>query len=332
MSAPSGPIPNARFTIKTPPIIEAFEDFSTLIEFRDPGGYFVAPQRWGKTRAARYLCKALVKTFGPIPHLFVPLRESIKKGAIAFFSYLLNQAKYRYVHSAHRTETDLRNLFTECVATRARRSRHKMFLLVVDEAQLLTLEQWGFLFNISNEIDALGLNLVVLLVGQPKLVDAREKLLDDGREEIVERFLQRRLRFRGLVTCSELEFVLKALDEMEMPPGSGRRYLSHWCPLAVEGGWRLSSEAAAFWSEFKQLYNESNVRVVELPMTYVINSVNRFLVAVSKVDSVDLKRPDGIHKSSVSSSGVAASIVSTRRRQEKKKPTNTSGARVDEAA
>lgn len=323
--APRNTIPNARFVLKTPPIVEALEDFLTLVEFRDTGGFLVAPQRWGKTRAARYLCASLAATFGPIPFVNVPLRSSMQKGPTAFYSFLLSQANYRHAKAKGRDDDDLRNLFTELVATRAKRSRHKMFVLVIDEAQELTPEQWGFLFNISNEVDTFRVNLVVLLVGQPGLQDAVAKLLTANHEEIVERFLLRQLRFRGLTSASELKFVLQALDELKLPNGDGRPYLSNWCPLAFDGGWRLANQADRLWEEFSQLYEKAGLKVVELPMTYVMNSVNRLLRDISKVDSRTLILPVDAHSRCVGGSGIATSIGSAKRRRSKTRGGQASG-------
>lgn len=307
----------SRFRIKTPPIMEALEDVRSLIEFRDTGGFMVAPQRWGKTSAAKYICLAITALFGHIPTIFVPMRSPIKAGGNSFFKFILTQARHKYANRAGRTETDLRNLTTECIVTRARRSKHKMLILVIDEAQLLTLEQWGFLFNISNEVDAHDLSLLVLSIGQSRLLKAAEGLLNDNREEISERFLQRRIRFRGLQTEAELKFVLQQLAKVEMPPGSGTLLLSRYLPKAMEGRWSIDQESGKLWTEFVAVYGDLGLKTVELPMTYVFNAINRFLLMASRADAVSLSLPDDFHRKCVRESGVSASINSALRREKK---------------
>lgn len=307
---------NARFILKTPPIAEALEDLLALIKFRDTGGYLVAPQRWGKTRAAKYLCATMKFILGEIPIVFVPLRGNIKRGASSFFSFLLNQARYRYSASKGRTETDLRNLFTRCVVSRGKRTPHKLFVLVVDEAQLLTVEQWIFLFNISNEADSFGVSLVVIAVGQLPLLKHADHLLNEGREEIVERFLHRQLRFRGLLSADDLKFVFDGLDKLdELSQKSPGKYLSRFCPRAIEAGWALATEADRFWNAFEEVFQEHKLKATELPMTYVINAVNRLLLSLATIDSDQMVVTDDLIKQSVSRSGIVFSIASAKKRE-----------------
>lgn len=279
----------------------------------------VSPQRWGKTSAAQYIVSAVIQIHGKIPTLFVPMRKDVKSGVMPFFRYLLTLARYQYTANRGRTESDIRNLFTNCVVTRGRRSRHKMFILVIDEAQLLTVQQWNYVFNICNEADALGVNVFVLSVGQPKLLTTEAKLLIEGQEEISERFLQRNIPFRGIRSAEELRSVFSEIDQTCIRRNSSELLVAQYCPIAFSGGWRLSGEAIAFWNAFSAIYSQYQITKIELPMTYLFNAMNQFLITMSSQDVVNWVLPQDIHTRCVEKSGIVSSITSLIRRNKSTK-------------
>lgn len=306
-------VPRVKFKLKTPPIEEALNEFINLLQFRETGAYLIAPQRWGKTYAAKYLCRAMQSLVGPISWRIIPMRK-MKPGAHSFFGFLLTQLQYRYHWKKRMTEGEVRNLVTNCIASRGRASDLRLFVLVFDEAQLLTTEHWVYIFNIANEVDAFEVDLVVLTVGQMSLMNTKKDLLLDEREEITERFLQREIPFRGLQSPRELAVVLNRAQDAPIDKNSALGYVDLFLPRAAAAGWRLSSVADALWAAFVAVYEEAGLSTVDLPMTYVMSTVRRLLVALSHVDSESINVPSDMLRSSVVSSGINASIRSAKQR------------------
>jgi hypothetical protein len=169
----------------------------------------------------------------------------------AFFKNFLTTVK----HTKFNGETfDLRLRVSNRLVDDARASGLDISVLLIDEANALSIQDFLFLKDIDNTLTNEGVKLVTIMMGQhPDFDGVLGRLHEEHRLDLVARFTIRRTKFRAYSSVQDLSAVLKGIDEAEFPPDSGVTWTQYFFPLAFLAGFRLENEASNLESALRKV-------------------------------------------------------------------------------
>jgi Cdc6-like AAA superfamily ATPase len=166
--AGSHPIETTRYLLPTPSIDTSYDAVLQWIENRVPGGMIYGKPRLGKTRAIQYLSRLLAEKFGVnFPVVIVPCRDYKIPSETTFFEDLLRAAGHALYKSGKAAAK--RDRLIEYLSEKVELSLQNRLVIVLDEAQKLHEQQYKWLIDVHNELDARDVATIVLLVGQDEL-------------------------------------------------------------------------------------------------------------------------------------------------------------------
>lgn len=199
----------------------------------------------------------------------------------AFFQYLLRCVKHKHYRSGNRG--DKRDRLSEYLISRAQRSKLRTFILFFDEAHRLTIDHYDWLLSVANELDAKGLRLFCLLVGQAPLLDVKAALSETNEDQLVERFMLGEFAFRGIHSATEAAGCLGSFDATVYPVGGGKRFPEHYAPELCESGFHLQDIGQLFWEAFCDTWTSAKLQgTPTVPMAYFTRAMLRLLEELAK--------------------------------------------------
>ncbi|MBV1777456.1 ATP-binding protein [Burkholderiaceae bacterium DAT-1] len=287
--SPEHPIATQEYAVFTPPINELIETFGNWINRMESGGYTSGPSRFGKTRGVKwYVRSALEERFNAsIPLVIWVRRPDMHVSEAEFWKDLLLASKFQFIDPMKITNkrAGLRELFRNRMVSLAKTANSNYIVLLIDEAQDVTLREWQWLLGLQNILDLDGYRLSVFSIGTHQIGYQHDYLAKTGNAHIAARFFLLYSRFHGLRSLDELRFVLEGYDqESEWPAGSGKSYLHYFAPGQFMAGHRLSACADVLWQalndllplEFKRFYEKRSLEI-EIPMKHVAQAVEEVL-------------------------------------------------------
>lgn len=206
------PVITGGFTIPTPPIQRAFRLMCQTITSGAPGSAFVAFPRFGKTWAARYCQQMLDKTFPNLPVIRFHAHHE-RRSQQRFYTDLLQQSGFGDGRLRPRTEARDQLVRAWWVHTQSRSA--KILVLIGDEMQCLTRDDFSSLIDITNDLQVLEVSTIMLSFGQPELAALRAVFRETHRGDIIGRFMSRVFAFDGLSCVAELRDVMSYYDDPE---------------------------------------------------------------------------------------------------------------------
>jgi type II secretory pathway predicted ATPase ExeA len=310
------------FTVKTEPVQRVLLWLAKLVTDGGTGGTVIGLFRQGKTLAIRWALHSLSRFLDPderysIPWFFVPLRNPDLLGdkAASFFRYLLRQAKHEHYKDGR--ADDRRDAFVEMLTSRAQRSPFRCVILVFDEAHILRIEHLGWIHSVVNELEDLGMRLIVILIGNSGLEIRKNELIAAKRGEIAARWLIDPMQFSGLSSEEELRLCLDQFAAVRYPPNSALVFPQLYAPGACGSGFQLKSLAGGLWTRFDSRWQALGMGAhTEVPMKPFTAAVVLTLKAMNKsggntkpdpkmldaaVDECGYVGLIGLHKASIAS-------------------------------
>lgn len=276
------PVVRQEYAVYTPPIDDMIARLGDWIDQQKPGGYIYGPSRFGKSRGIKWHVRsALEERFRTRLPLVMWLRvPDVQTSEADFWHQLLLAARFRFVdpHRA-RKKAEGRYLFYQQLVTLARSARSNYVVLLIDEAQDLSLREWKWLVGLQNRLDWDGYRLSVFSIGSHQMGYQHDFMARTGNAHVAARFFVAHTRFHGLASMDELAYVLQGYDRAsEWPKGSGVTYLQYFAPQAFARGLRLAECAPQFWQALGELCPPGLDRHSrEFPMQHVAQAVESAL-------------------------------------------------------
>ncbi|MDI1309327.1 MAG: ATP-binding protein [Methylotenera sp.] len=295
------------FLIKTPQAALYLKLMSSWLTTGSQGAIIYGRPRLGKTSATRWTLHMLPEIIGRFPVVEIPVRGQFVASEKAFFQHLLTCIKHR--HAMIGTAGDKRDRFSQWLINRAIRSPINGAVLFLDEAQLLQNQHYDWLVNISNELDKNGCRLFCLLVGQTELIEKKNELINEGREQIVGRFMVREHEFVGLVSEKDIISILNEFDHTIYPSGSDKLFAESFIPLGIHSGFKLASLGPGMWQTFEKLWLEQGLfGQINIPMHYFTSALISTLNIMVSKDKCNLSISHDVLVNAVSASGFKESL------------------------
>lgn len=258
------PIFTGEYSILTSEVRSAIEVVKKTIANRIPGIIIYGDPRIGKTKAITLIKEALLKEYGESLPIFIHLMTDHAHTLPVFFRELLLDLGCSNHDKG--TGVDKKERAVGFLAEKGLTTSLKKVILFIDEANCLTEKEYNWLIDIDNRLKKVGVNITVILVGTPTIMDLRSNFVSSRKTQIIGRFMVKAYTFSGIKNIKDLQICLSWYDigdGCEYPVTSGISYTNFFFPVAFKSGMRLSAEAGTLNKLLKKEYH-----INEIPMMY----------------------------------------------------------------
>jgi hypothetical protein len=239
----------------------------------------------GKTFATRYLMSLLPASLG---HTAAAVHWSIsapgagaKRTERSFLQERMIQSGCNSI--AHRDVAVLWRRLLAHLADLAVSNGSRWIVIMVDEAQNLTFEEYNRLIHCFNGLEALKVKPFFMLVGQPELANASTTWKETNGMQVIGRFFTRSYWFRG-IRPEDVAIVLQCFDELG---NDGVRISSQLMSVLLGTDWHMGNWGPQFKEALQTLMAAHNiVRGLRVPMQMLRSALLLLLdrVVAQKMD------------------------------------------------
>lgn len=284
------PLMTRAILFPTAPIRDLYLAIRRVVVLRETGCCFTAPSGVGKSCAL-----AVVDTMlrAQMPGLCV-LRHDAQNVQVpsirAFFKHFLHTVR----HPELRGETyDLRVRLVSWLVDEGRYSGLNLVVLMIDEAQVMTIQDFNFLKDVFNELDKEGVQLITIMMAQdPDFMQVIDRLKHAGRLDLIARFAMRVLPFRPFNSAVDLSEVLDCIDTAIYPDGSEITWTEFFFPTAFSAGFRLKGELNPFMQAITDNAPKSKPVRFNYPARQVFVAIRSFMLDNAGADSASMAIPN----------------------------------------
>ena len=235
----------------------------------------------GKSYASAYLSMHQQWLTQPAPTCWISIPRRTKATDNVFYKVIQGGLKLSYYPTAD--AIDRLTQIVDRISSDCKRANTRRFILFIDEAQRLSVDDYDFLANIDDAVGLDGYRLFCVLVNQS---DDTRGFGKNGHGRIttmpphvIRRFFMAEHIFRGLVGLSEIAHALSRYDAAEH---DGVAFSAYFAPRAHAQGWRLANQAKDFVSALNEIRNEAQITGTnDLAMMIFELAVKRLLVNVA---------------------------------------------------
>lgn len=235
-----------------------------------PGFTVYGPQRGGKTSSITAAAKLLPEFLGyPVAVFIWSIPGFCPKSERDFFQERLKQSGYGI--TSQRDSAVLRARLFDYMQQAASHLSTRRVVVMVDEAQNLEREHYGYLIHCYNELERRGLKPFFVLVGQPELRSAISAFCNTEDQQIIGRFFVRTYQYLGI----HLDDIAAVLQAFDTPVEEGDISVSERVlPAHHARGWRLEQLASVIREALELLLRQHNIEEeLRMPMQYLRSTV-----------------------------------------------------------
>ena len=262
------------------------EQVGDWIEQRRPGGYVHGMSRVGKSRCVQYFLKAILSERFDLqmPIVIVNHLSEMQRSPRYFWRQILRATNFEFTENLMTSSrVDCGYICKERFIALANSAEGNRVILLIDEAQDMSLNEWKLLVGLQNELDYSGYLLSVFSVGSHQMSYKHEYMAHSGNAHVASRFLAANTRFHGLQGCDELEYVLRGYDEGASWPAGGQiSFHQHFSPASFSSGKRLADCAPKLWRALGELLPQTSHRNVEFPMQHISMTAEAMLMQLAR--------------------------------------------------
>lgn len=256
------------------PEIEKLNRFITAsVRMQSRGCAVMGQQCNGKSFATRYLMDLLPESLG---HTTAVVRWSIsapgagaKRTERSFLQERMLQSGCTAI--AHRDIAVLWHRLLAHLADLAIASGSRWIVIMLDEAQNLTFEEYNRLIHCFNGLEDRRVKPFFMLVGQPELATASTTWKEANGMQVIGRYFTRTYWFRGIAP-EDIGIVLQCFDEQD---GEGGKRLSAKLMPQIEGmDWHMGHWGTQFREALQTLMTAHNItKGLRVPMQMLRSSL-----------------------------------------------------------
>lgn len=292
--------------LPTTPIRTFYKVVKRAVVLREMGIWLAAPSGVGKSSALDMVVELMTASMPTLLVLKHNMLNQQMPSIRAFFKNFLATLR----HYEQKGETsDVRQRLVNTLIDDARVRGSSMVLLMIDEAQAMTIQDFKFLKDVSNALEQENVQLVTILMGQdPDLSELIIELRRARRLDLISRFALQRIEFVGYSCVDHLREILREIDTAIYPIGTEYTWTSYFFPRAYESGFRLENEAQAF---FKAIVDATPKKLEGLciPARQTFLAIRTFVYANSKRDTCNMHLPEDAWKSTVAYARIADAML-----------------------
>lgn len=292
--------------LPTAPINELFLAIHRVVVLRETGCCFTGHSGIGKS-CALDVVEAMLQI--QMPGLCVVKHDTHSQqvpSIRAFFKHFLTTIK----HSQLRGETfDLRQRLVNWLVDEAKLSGLNMIVLLIDEAQGMKMQDFNFLKDVFNDLNKEGVQLITILMAQaPDFAEVVATLKRERRLDLIGRFAMRILPFRAYNSATDLEQILRGIDEAVFPEGSGITWTEFYFPKAFQTGFRLVGQLNDFMKAITASAPKTRPMRFDFPARQAFVAIRTFMMDYAGSDGENMLVPVDAWKTVVAYAKIADSM------------------------
>ncbi len=268
----------SQIIITTPMISELHTTLKHWVWCGFTGGLISGDARLGKTQAIRSLSDAIPDRNGdPIPICRVVYGKRDVKTIRSTYYRISKSIGKSYPKSA--TADDMLSDLLIYFADTAVKNQNRKVVVIVDEAQELTIEQMSVFAELYNELEEIGTHIAIFFVAnRDRFKPLAEKILLQENRFIRERFFNYIHMFYGIRSLSELKQCLAIYDKtIVKTSGTTCTLTNYYCPKAHKTGFILQDIAEPLWTLWSDNYG-NRFGYDSWGMTYFIRTISIILM------------------------------------------------------
>lgn len=262
------------FLIPTRQICDLHAQVDEWIQTNSCGGIVWGPSRAGKSSAISYISKTLKGAYGTELPVYVFTATNHVATQKAFYERLL--MALGHPDASKGTANQMRQRLVNRITMAALNTKYKLACLFIDEAYLLTTNEYTWLCDLYNELAINNIQLTCLLVSTREILDVKKGFIQAGKQQIVQRLMLKEAEFHGIESLPDLHVCMNALDRNFVPQGYDEPIcLSEtYFPDAYKDGKALASFAPAFWTALQNLRKANHINANYMTMKCFMDSVS----------------------------------------------------------
>jgi hypothetical protein len=179
------------------------------------------------------------------------------------------------------------------------------FVLLIDEIQALLIPEYEHLQFLQNELALQGIGMTVIGFAQTQVNDSITLLREQGRPELLVRFLN---EVYDLPHCTNVGWLTETLtffdEKMTYPSNIKCTYTEFFLPLAFAGGFRLADSAKLIFFKMEQAIREASLKL--FPTAHVLEVCRLILIRAKKLDHAGFELPQDVVKAAVAEANLAS--------------------------
>jgi hypothetical protein len=281
--APRHPVLDSSYVIDTGEVRRFYDVVYDYILARKSGLYIYGKYRVGKSKAIEYSISELEALFPFMAFAVFDGERNPHQHKSSFCRDVLESWNYPWQQKQNSSKVLERYMMTRAVQAGGR-----VFVLFVDEAQMLTVMHYRYLLETWNALRTQGFILVTILVGQESLQLIAKLTQEEDHGAVVARFFTKAYAMGGLRSEEELGAYLRAYDEkLVYPAGSGWSYSRFFLQKAYDSGWRLTSSSATLWTLMKETLKPGARELLQhgFRLDIVTDTIHNFLLDAMQTDA-----------------------------------------------
>lgn len=270
------------FIIQTKAIKELDQKLEDLLARGACGAIVVSRTRVGKTCGAIYVKKRFQECYGED---FPVIMWDVTDHAVTqknFYSTLLTAMGVP--HKTNSTALTLRERTLNELVLRANNTIFHKVVIMIDEAWRFAENDFSWLMDLYNVLRRSDIQLTCFMFGTWELRELKETFKRNGKNQIVERFMNNEYQFFGIRESAELGLCLFALDNVNTvnPEGEGDSLKEFYFPNAGRND-TFYSLMDDYWKAFQNIKIKYGITAPDIPMEYVMESFKILLTSYGKL-------------------------------------------------
>lgn len=238
-------------TLLTAPSVEFEQNLTRWLWTGASGAVVMGAARMGKTTALDELSQRICDRRQRSVPLF---RMSMPRRDTSTITSVFRQLCWPVGLQVGRRQTadDLAMSYLHCMADAADKFGVAQIVLLVDECQRLSPDQFDVFAELYDRLRMIKKFLLTVFIGNDRETHLlTEKMNSDAYAHIRGRFFRERWTFHGLRSVKEVRYCLGQYDNLQHPFDTDRSIVQGVLPETIDTGFRLSSAAPMFWQVFR---------------------------------------------------------------------------------
>lgn len=226
----------------SPPLRRTYDEIRLPTYLNEKGCWIGASSQAGKTKALEY-CEAALKM--ELPNAVVLRLNMHILPAATKRSFPIRLLQRLGIEQSSIDTTKLRIKLAKTIGDRLANAAQKLCILLLDESQAMTISDFYFLKDLSNDLLPWGVSLLTFVFGEtPKMSNIVDQLQNGDEQGLAERFVRRELRLHTYDSTSDFHDLLQQMDEIRFEVFGSMSVTQYFLGSAFHRGFRFATEAA----------------------------------------------------------------------------------------
>jgi hypothetical protein len=249
---------------------------------KQQGLCFTAKSGTGKT-SAMFFAKEYLEQEIPGLVVYNHFSENYQVPSIrAFFKNFLKTVGHSQLTGE---TTTMRMRLVNKIVDDARRSGHGFTVLFIDEAQVISFQDFHFLKDTMNQCDKAGVGMVTVLMAQaPEFQGVRDMMVERQELHLLARFALRICPFETLNEFENIKSIFSMIDDAPYSSDFPVTWTEFFFPIAYSRGFRLAGEAELFYKTYVDACDKRG-ESVQFPTRQLFATIRIFMLDASGYDA-----------------------------------------------